>query len=123
MKFCTCVLGALGAVPAPPGERCLRVPGARVPGLGDRAGRIHPPPPLAGTGMEGRCDGPGRVPSPGPSPARMAADDDRIAETTEAPAPVPQGAQPMTRLRRALATLAMSVTLCAGVAPSPARAQ
>jgi hypothetical protein len=29
----------------------------------------------------------------------------------------------MTRLARALATLAMTVTLCAGVAPTPARAQ
>ena len=52
------------AVPAAARQRGLRVPGAGVPLLGRRPGRLHRPPPIARAGLEGRGDGP---------PARSAA--------------------------------------------------
>ncbi len=106
----------LPLVPAAPRRRRVRVPRPVVPVLGGRARRLRPAPPLAGTGVEGRRDGPRRVPPQGPPAARMAADDRRRPEAAEAP----QGPPPMTRLARSLRAVAV---LAALALPAAARGQ
>ena len=59
--------------PLPRRQRGLRVPRARVSLLGGRPRRLHRPPALARAGLEGRRDGPPRVPPPRPPAPRMAA--------------------------------------------------
>src|SRR5205814_2065647 len=104
------------AVPVAAGERSLRIPRAGVSLLGRRPGRLHRPPAVAGTGVEGRGDGPAGIPPPGAPPPRMAADELPECATTDSR----QGARPMTDFFRRWPRRLAAGILVLGLTFSPA---
>ena len=113
------------AVPAAARQRGLRIPGAGVPLLGRRPGRLHRPSPVARARVEGGRDGPPGVPPPRPAVAGMAAHDPRFLPTTPTPSRNANDDRSLLkRSARRIAPLLLALGLVLSPAASPsARAQ